>query len=40
MILGGSLEIDSQVGRGTTVRIRVRTYREEEPAFHDSPAAG
>jgi signal transduction histidine kinase len=40
MILGGSLEIDSHVGRGTTVRIRVRTYREEEPTFHDSPAAG
>ena len=40
MILGGSLEIESAVGKGTTVRIRFPTYREEEPPVHDSPAAG
>jgi signal transduction histidine kinase len=40
MLLGGSLEIDSAAGQGTTVRIRVRSYREEEPNLHDSPALG
>jgi signal transduction histidine kinase len=40
MILGGSLEIDSAAGRGTTVRIRVHTYREEAPTVYDTPAAG
>jgi signal transduction histidine kinase len=39
-ILGGSLQIESAVGKGTTVRIRFPTYREEEPLGHDSPAAG
>jgi len=40
MILGGSLEIESAPGTGTTVRIRFHTYHEEEPIIHDSPAAG
>jgi signal transduction histidine kinase len=39
-ILGGSLEIESAAGRGTTVRIRFPTYREEESLVHDPTAIG
>jgi signal transduction histidine kinase len=39
-ILGGSLQIESAPGRGTTVRIRIPTYQEEGPNAHDSPAPG
>ncbi len=34
-ILGGSLELDSAPGEGTTVRIRFHTYRDEETVIHD-----
>jgi signal transduction histidine kinase len=39
-ILGGSLQIESAIGQGTTVRIRFPTYREVELLVHDSPATG
>jgi len=34
-ILGGSLELESAPGEGTTVRIRFHTYRDEETVTHD-----
>ncbi len=38
-ILGGSLEIESAAGRGTTIRIRFPSFREE-PLDQNQPAAG
>jgi signal transduction histidine kinase/HAMP domain-containing protein len=34
-ILGGSLELESGIGEGTTVRIRFHTFRDEETIAHD-----
>jgi signal transduction histidine kinase len=34
-ILGGTLELESAPGEGTTVRIRFYTYRDEERVRHD-----
>jgi signal transduction histidine kinase len=39
MILGGTLELDSAAGSGTTIRVRFRTYRERETTPDDSSAA-
>ncbi len=39
-ILGGSLEIDSAIGKGTTLRIHFQTYRDEEIVTHDTNPAG
>lgn len=38
--LGGSLDLESTPGEGTTVRIRIHTYRDEEAIIHDSDSIG
>ena len=40
MILGGSLQIESSLGGGATVRVRFPMYREVELPVHDPAAAG
>jgi signal transduction histidine kinase len=35
-ILGGAFELESAIGKGTTVRIRFQIYRDEEIFSHDS----
>jgi signal transduction histidine kinase len=39
-ILGGTLELESAAGEGTTVRVRFHTYREEEAITYDSYPVG
>jgi signal transduction histidine kinase len=34
-ILGGTLELESAAGEGTTLRVRFHTYRDEETITHD-----
>lgn len=40
MILGGTLDIESAAGTGTTIRIRFPASLQEEPPVHDPIAAG